>query len=178
VIAQFWDRDGGGFYFTPDHHEPLIARTNDVRDNATPSGNSVQLMNLLRLAALLGDGELRALADRTMSTFAGDVTRSPWSSERFLAGVDFARGGPVEIAIVGDPSQPETQALLKQVYQTYLPNRVLMLHDPARPADTVASPLLEGRTLVAGQPAAYVCRNSTCRPPVTTPADLAEQLAR
>jgi hypothetical protein len=38
-------------------------------------------------------------------------------------------------------------------------------------------PLLAGRDLVNGAPAAYVCRNFTCRLPVTDPAGLREVLA-
>jgi hypothetical protein len=177
AIAQYWDAQGGGFFFTAADHEPLLARRKDIRDGAVPAGNSVELMNLLRLSAMLGDEELRTRADRTMKVFAGEEQNSPWMAERFLAAVDFACAGPVEIAIVGDPSQAQTQALLRQVYDTYLPNRVLMLHNPARPADSVQSPLLANRPAVDGKPTAYVCRNYECRRGVTTPAELAEQLA-
>ncbi|MEW6198961.1 MAG: thioredoxin domain-containing protein [Planctomycetota bacterium] len=177
AVELFWDGADGGFFFTPADHEPLIARSKDIRDGAVPSGNSLQLMNLLRLAAMLGDDELRRRADHTMTALADDVRQSPWSAERFLAAVDFARAGPIEIAIVGDPRQPATQALLKQVYRTYLPNRVLMLHNPACPDDSVRSPRLADRSLVDGRPTAYVCRNYACGRPVTTPAELARQLA-
>ncbi|MCK4343580.1 MAG: thioredoxin domain-containing protein [Phycisphaerae bacterium] len=177
VIKHYWDEAGGGFFFTAADHEQLIVRSKDVRDNAVPSGNSVQLMNLLRLSILLGDARLRVLADKQMAAFAGEIERSHWSSERFLAGVDFALAQPVEVALVGDPSQPETQALLSQIHQSYLPNRVLMLHNPERPSADVKSPLLRNRPLVDGKPTAYVCRNFTCRQPVTTPRELAKQLA-
>ncbi len=177
VIAQYHDADRGGFYFTAADHETLLARSKDVRDAAVPSGNSVQLMNLLRLSVMLGDERYRALAQKTMQALAGDVQGSPWTAERFLAAVDFALAGPVELAIVGDPRQVETQALLRQVHATYLPNRVLMLKNPARPDAHVKSPLLENREQVAGRPAAYVCRDFTCQRPVNTPEDLAAQLA-
>ena len=177
VIAHHWDEKEGAFFFTADNHERLIARSKDVRDGAVPSGNSVQIMNLLRLSVMLGDEKLRALADQSMTTLAGDVQGSPWSAERFLAAVDFAYAGPVEVAIVGDPDDPPTRALLEEVYRTYLPNRVLMVRNPAREADNVRSPLLAERGVVGGRPAAYVCRNYACRRPVTAPQDLAEQLA-
>jgi hypothetical protein len=176
AIEHYWDPAEGGFYFTPNDHEPLIARSKDLRDAVVPSGNSVQLMNLLRLSALLGDQELRSLADRTMAAFAGQVLSSPWAAERFLAGVDFALAGPTEVAVIGDPAAPQTRALLRQVYETYLPNRLLALHNPARPADSIASPLLADRGMVQDRPTAYVCRNHVCQQPATTPQELAQRL--
>ena len=176
ALELFWDPLEGGFFFTAHDHEPLIARSRDVRDNATPSGNSVQLMNLLRLSALLGDARLRELAERMMQTFAADVLQSPWSAERFLAGVDFACASPVEIAIVGNPADPRTQALLRHVRHSYLPNRVLVLHNPDDPDQSIPSPLLAGRTTVDNQPTAYVCRGGACKRPATTPEELAAQL--
>jgi uncharacterized protein YyaL (SSP411 family) len=176
AIELFWDEPEGGFFFTAADHEPLIARSKYVHDGAAPSGNSVQLMNLLRLAALFGDERSRTLADRMMTTFAAEVRRAPWVAERFLAGVDFALAGPVEVVIVGDGAAAPTQALLAQVHRTYLPNRVLMLLDPRQPDAAPPAPLLRGRTLVDGRPAAYVCRDGACRQPVTTPEELTREL--
>jgi hypothetical protein len=178
VIEHYYDEQNGGFFFTADDHERLITRSKDVRDAATPSGNSVQLMNLLRLSVMLGDDRLRAIAEQTMSHFAAEITQSPGIGEQFLAAVEFALAGPVELAVVGDPADARTQALLRKINQTYLPNRVLMLSDPAHPAGTFDSPLLKNRPLVNGAPAVYVCRNYTCQHPVTTPHDLARQLAQ
>ncbi len=177
VVAHYWDTERGGFFTTAHDHEALLVRHKDARDGAVPAGNSVQLMNLLRLAVMLGDARLRELADRTMTAFASQVQAAPWSSERFLGAVEFARVGPVELAIVGDPTAPATRALLQEIHGTYLPNRVLMLRDPRRPKDGVSSPLLADRELIDGRPAAYLCRNYACQRPVTTPAELARQLA-
>ena len=177
LVERYWDEAGGAFFFTASDHEQLIARSKDVRDGAVPSGNSVELMNLLRLAVMLGDERLRGLADRTMTALAGDVRAAPWAAERFLAGVDFASAGPVEVAIFGAPTHADTRALLEQVYRTYLPNRVLMLGNPNKPTDGIKSPLLADRVAVDGQATAYVCRNYTCKRPVTSPKDLARQLA-
>ncbi len=177
LLDQYWDRDGGGFFFVAHDHEPLLVRHKDARDGAVPAGNSVQLMNLLRLAVMLGDQRLRELADRTMATFASQVRAAPWSSERFLCAIEFAHVGPVELAVVGDPTASATKGLLQEVYRTYLPNRVLMLRDPRQAKGGISSPLLADRELIDGRPAAYVCRNYACQQPVTTPAELARQLA-
>lgn len=176
LTRQFWDQERGGYYFSAHDHEPLILRPKDIRDGATPSGNSVQLMNLLRLAVMFDDPACRNRAERMIRLFGPGVAAAPGSSDRFLAGVEFALAGPVEVAVVGDSDDIRTRDLLRAVRETYLPNRVVMLHDPRRPADSVDSPLLRGRECVGGQPTAYVCRGYACRAPVTTAAALRAQL--
>jgi len=176
AVALFWDAQDGGFYFTAGDHEPLIARSKEVRDSALPCGNSLQLMNLLRLAALAGSEKWRQLAQQMMTAFAPQVRTSPWSAERFLAGVDFALSGPLEIALIGSASGPDTHALLERLHATYLPSRVIALHDPQRPEQCPTAPMLDGRSSVDGRATAYVCRNQTCRPPATTPAELEAQI--
>lgn len=177
AMRDFYDAERGGFYFTAKDHEVLLTRAKDVRDGATPSGNSVQLMNLLRLAVMTGDESLRAAAHRTIAHLAPQVLASPGSGDRFLAAVEFAQAGPVEIAIVGDPADAAAQALLRTVHATYLPNRVLLLRRPGDAGFAADAPLLRGRELVDGRPAAYVCRGYACRRPVTKADELAAQLA-
>jgi hypothetical protein len=176
AIADFWDEAGGGFFTTAHDHEQLILRRKDLRDSATPSGNSLQLHNLLRLAVITGDAALRARAERMIDALSGEVLAGLGAAERFLAGVEFARAGAVEIALVGDPADARTRALVRAVRTAYLPNRVVLLADPRRPAAAPASPLLTNRGLVNGAPAAYVCRDYVCKLPVTSAAELARQL--
>lgn len=178
VITRYWDEQGGGFFTTADDHEELFVRAKDLRDSATPSGNSVQLMNLLRISAMLDDRRARDLAQRMLFALADDVRGAIGSAERFLCGVELALTGPIEIAIVGDPADPRTQALLQAARGAYVPNRVIMLRNPAQPADAAPqSPLLVQRELVNHAPAAYVCRNYACKRPATSPAELSAQLA-
>jgi uncharacterized protein YyaL (SSP411 family) len=176
TIKQFWDDKDGGFFFTPAGHETLIARSKDVRDGAVPSGNSVQLMNLLRLATIFDDARLRKLAERSMAHYAAEVLSQPGSGERFLQAVDFALAGPTEIAIIGDSRDPRTLELLRVVREAYLPNRVILSLDSARPENSIRSPLLEGRGLLDGKPAAYVCRGYVCKRPVASASELAARL--
>ena len=48
------------------------------------------------------------------------------------------------------------------------------LVDPAPP---IEPPLLDARTEIGGEPAAYVCEGFTCNLPVTDPAALERELA-
>ena len=59
MIDEFADAEQGGFFYTGKSHEALIARTKDLFDNATPSGNAMAATALLRLGALTGRDDLR-----------------------------------------------------------------------------------------------------------------------
>ena len=175
ALQHFWDCKAGGFYFTADDHERILTRTMEVADNAVPSGNSIQLMNLLRLGTLLGNGALHGKADRMITTFGPTLLENAGSGERFLCGVDYAVGQPLEVAVIGPRDDERTAALLRAARERYLPNHVLVWRDPQRPAD-VESPLLANRGPIDDQPTAYVCRGSVCLEPATSAQQLAEQL--
>ncbi len=172
TLRRFHNESNGAFYFTPDDHEALITRAQLMRDGATPSGASTQLMNLLRLSVMTGDEELRKTAERLIEALGPEALNAPGASEKLLQGVEFALVGPTEIAFVGDPTKAATQKLLRAAREVYTPNRVMMLLDPRRPEASPRSPLLQDRTLVGDGPAAYVCRNYACQKPETTPAAL------
>ncbi|MBK8913551.1 MAG: thioredoxin domain-containing protein [Phycisphaerales bacterium] len=177
AVEHYWDDAGAGFFTTADDHEALIVRARDLRDSATPSGNSVMLMNLLRLGVMLGERELTDRAGRMLLALSDEVRGALGASERFLCGADFALAGAVEIAIIGDPDDPRTRALRRAADLTYIPGAVVM---GARPGatDPLRSPLLADRPQVGGLPTAYVCRNYVCDRPETSPDALLKQLAR
>ena len=167
VIEYFWDAQGGGFFFTASDHEALIHRTKVSTDSAIPSGNSVMLHNLHRLAVLLNRNDLREKAGEILGVFGAAVEQHPFAYDRMLAGLDAWHEGFTEIVILG--RSPE---LVRAVYRGYLPNKIVV---QAQAADE-SLPLLAGRTLLNGRPTAYVCRNYACQKPVTSPEELAEQL--
>jgi uncharacterized protein YyaL (SSP411 family) len=175
MIDEFWDEDGGGFFFTGKSHEELIVRSKDYFDNATPSGNSVAAAVLLRLAILTDNQRYRDLAQAVFSEIAESARRYPSGFGYALSAVDFLLASPKEIAIVGKDAG-DIQPLLQEVWRNYLPNKVVA---PGLVDDSEASgsiPLLQNRPLLDGRATAYVCQHYTCQQPVTTTADLLSQL--
>jgi uncharacterized protein len=175
MLKHFRDTRDGGFFFTANDAEELLLRTKDTRDSAVPAGNSVALLNLLRLAKYQMRDDLRDIALGTMQAYAARINEQPFGFERFLAGVDFHRNPTQEVVFVGDAGDPTTQALIRTVAREYHPNRIALLLDPqAAGSERLPKryPLLEGKTLVDGKPAVYVCRDFTCRRPVTTAEEL------
>ena len=175
IFEQFHDSEKGGFFQTGIDHETLVARRKDYIDNAVPSGNSLVTELLLRLAVLVENEEYRREATRVLLTLKAAMAQQPTGFGRMLSALHTVLHPSQEIAIVGDPADATTQALLAEVRQRYLPTTVLALKQPDQEA---MLPLLAERSLVNGQPAAYVCENYACKLPVTTPEALAELLDR
>src|SRR5437667_7616278 len=125
VITLFADQQNGGFFDTGSDHEALISRPKDIMDNATPAGNSVAVDVLLRLAAFTGEEAYRRYADDYLRPIADIMVQHPQAFGHLLEALDFAISQSKEIALIGDPQQPDTRALLAVVNTRYLPNSVL-----------------------------------------------------
>ncbi|HJX38750.1 MAG TPA: thioredoxin domain-containing protein [Anaerolineae bacterium] len=174
MIPRFKDSLGAGFYDT-DGEEELITRPRDWQDGALPSGNSLAADVLLRLTALTGAGEYEELAQGILAVMSPTMAQHPLSFGHLLSVLNFYLSPPEEIAIVGDPSEDDSQELLKVVYARYRPSKVVAVGLPSDEEEGPI-PLLAGRRAVRGHATAYVCRRFACQQPVTTPRDLAAQL--
>ena len=174
MLEQFPDEANGGFYDTGIDHEQLVSRPKDVFDNATPSGNSVAADALQRLALLTGEERYRAAAKRVLGLLAATAAQHPTGFGRLLSAVDLALGSPKEVAVIGQPDAADTRELLRTVFDRFLPNRVVALGRPGAIPPSIT--LLEGRNAREGKATAYVCQNYTCQAPVTSAAELADQL--
>ena len=174
VHAHFADAENGGWFTTSDDHEQLIARLKSPQDGALPAGQSVHVLNLLRLAELTGKGELARRAESAIRSIGLVLNRYPQAFSQMLAAVDFLAAGPREIVIAGERDDPRTRTLLTAVRSRFLPQRVVALSD-AR-SDATLMPLLDGKNADERGPRAFVCRNYACKSPSRTVAELAAEL--
>jgi hypothetical protein len=159
----------GGFFDTADDGEPLLYRPADPTDNATPSGAFAVAAALLSYAALTGSRRHREAAVAALAPLPALAGRYPQAAGTGLSVAEALLSGPAEIAVVGPAGDPRTDGLHAAAHRAAPPGAVIALGDGSGRAGI---PLLAGRELVDGNPAAYVCRNFTCRLPVTDPADL------
>ena len=178
MIEQFWDEDAGGFYFTGKAHEELIVRSKEFLDNATPSGNSIAVLSLLRLSLLTGNQDYHRRATDVLRLMANQIRRYPSAFGFALCTLDFYLDSPLEIAIVGAASDSRLDELVRTVWQTYLPNRVVALGTESHPEAAALVPLLRERNTLNDQPTAFVCEAYTCQTPVHSPGELVKQLTR
>jgi uncharacterized protein YyaL (SSP411 family) len=181
-IEHFWDEDRGGFYLAAADGEELIVRQKEATDGALPSGNSVMLRNLLRLAHMTGRTEWEETAEALHAWAGKQVNSQPGSFTALLMGTQFALGDPREVVIAGTREKRTTQELLDVVRSLYTPNTVVLHRPPNRgdetPAITEVAPYTEAQTAGPNRAAAFVCRNFSCDAPTSDADELHEQLKK
>ncbi|MFD4415375.1 thioredoxin domain-containing protein [Streptomyces sp. NPDC058246] len=163
VLVQFTDAESGALYDTAADAERLIRRPQDPTDNATPSGWSAAAGALLSYAAQTGAEPHRAAAERALGVVKALGPRAPRFIGWGLAVSEALLDGPREVAIVGPEGDPATKTLLRTALLGTAPGAVVAVGAP----ESDELPLLVGRPLVDGRPAAYVCRNFTCDAPTS-----------
>jgi uncharacterized protein YyaL (SSP411 family) len=162
AIELFGDDEHGGFFLAPSGGEQLVAPKKELIDHPVPSGNSMLAYVLLRLGRIYGDDELERRAVGVLRLLGASLARAPTELGWALNALDLYLSTPREIAIAGPPSSEVARAAL----EPFDPNAVVAFG----PAQGV--PLLEGKGLVDGKPAVYVCERFACQKPVTEPAEL------
>jgi Highly conserved protein containing a thioredoxin domain len=168
VLAQFTDDGSGALYDTAADAERLIRRPQDPTDNATPSGWSAAAGALLSYAAQTGAEPHRTAAERALGVVKTLGPRAPRFIGWGLAVTEALLDGPREVAVVGEGTDPATTALRRAALLGTAPGAVVAVGAP----ESDELPLLSGRSLVDGKPAAYVCRNFACDVPTTDPGRL------
>jgi uncharacterized protein YyaL (SSP411 family) len=166
AIQLFGDDEHGGFFRTPRHGEQLIARQKAFDDNPTPSGNSMLAHVLLRLGRIYGDDELEQRAVGVFRLIAHALPRAPQAFGHALCALDLHFSPPRELAVVGPPDSEVARAALAP----FEPNTVVAIG----PSDEI--PLLQGKELVDGRPAVYLCERFACQAPVLDAENLSGTL--
>jgi hypothetical protein len=172
ILLRFVD-PAGGYYDTPDDHERLITRPKTIQDGPLPSGNASTVSFLMRLHALTGEDRYLISAESSLTAVQAEAGRYPIAFAAWLSASDFALGPVRQLAVVGEPSDPSFQELVSVPRKDFAP-RLVIAAGPAGRRDLPM--LLEGKTLIDGRPAAYLCEGFVCRQPTTDPHELAAQL--
>ena len=171
--AWYWDKTGGGYFFTAEDANDLITRTKHAHDNATPSGNGVMAQVLTRLYHHTGKTEYRDRAAAVLGTFSGEVQRNFFPLSTLLNAAELAER-PLQVVLVGtaEAAAPLREAVARAAS---LPN--LILQPVAADATLPAGHPAAGKGVIAGKAAAYVCEGPVCSAPLIDTAALTTLLA-
>ena len=157
VLAHFYDKDSGMFYYTSDLDPGLIARKMETTDNVIPGSNSVMAVNLYLLGEYFYNEDYTGKSRQMLNNVKENLDRygSYFANWAILMGYFIDR--PYEVAIVGD----ECIAKRKEMDKVYLPNVIFMGGKGEGKLPLLKDKSVRGRTTI------YVCKDKACRMPVT-----------
>jgi uncharacterized protein YyaL (SSP411 family) len=167
MITKLWDEKDGGFYQTKSS-ETTMPKIKQIYDGAIPSGNSVALLNLLRLSRLTNESRYDSMAAKLIKTFANEIEGAPEAYTFFLSAMDFSISPFYSVTLVGDLKQKESAEMLNALRKYYLPSTTVALKRP--------SEKIQGFEQIDGKATAYVCRDQTCLPPTNDVTSMLDQL--
>jgi uncharacterized protein len=168
----FTDPDHAGAWFdTASDAEALFRRPANFIDNATPAGASAIAGALLTASALSGSEQHRSAAETSVARAGLVPAKAPQAAGHWLTVAEALAQGPIQVAVIGaagDAARTELEARARWA----APGAAVVLGgEPG-----AQRPMLAGRDLISGAPAAYVCRGFVCDRPVTSADDLQAQL--
>lgn len=174
MIELFSDSENGGFFLTGNDGEKLLIRNKPDYDGAVPCGNSVAAAVLLKLGQLTMNQEFIRQGEETLNAFSSQLERSGINLTYMLTALDFFVGPRQEIVIAGVRDSDDTKKMIKLVYERFLPNAVIILHEPGQAGKAIEKivPFVKVQNMVDGRTTAYVCENFVCKRPVNDLKDL------
>jgi len=169
MVEDFWDDKNGGFFLGSDQSEKLIVRSKTAYDGAIPSGNSVAVMNMVKLTRITGNTKWAELAEKTIRAFSEDVNRAPTGYTLMLTGFMFDTQNSKEIVIVGDSRNRNTIKFLHTIRTSYAPHKVLLFKDTSVSENRLEqlANWTSTQNSINGKPTAYVCKNFACNQPTS-----------
>ncbi len=173
MIANFWDKKGGGFYFTAAKSEVVLVRDKELYDGPVPSGNAVAVYNLIRLARMTGMSKYETYANKAIAAFMPALIRQPTAHTSLLVSLAFLLGPSYEIVVAGDRSADDTKEVFRAIRKEFIPNKVVLLKTDELGDVAAYTKRME---CADGKATAYICSNYTCDEPVTRVERMLERL--
>ena len=170
LIERYFDNDAGGFFMTSAGATDLVIRPKVLRDGATPSGNGIAAKALIELWLLTDRDDLRNAAEKTIRAFSKGLNEHPTMFLRPAIAAATFLDLPATVAISGRSSDPLAPDLLSIINRGYYPGLLVAC------GGDESAVLFRDKPTLNGRPAAYLCKNFTCLPPITDPEELRREL--
>jgi hypothetical protein len=178
LIKHFWDDEIGGFYLTPDDGEELLVRQKAIYDGAIPSGNSVAMLNLIRLSRIAADEDFDERASKIGKAFSKNVKDSPAAHSQLMIALDFAIGPSYQVVIAGNSQAEDTRNMIRAIRTQFLPNLLIFLNPIEQESPKIhdIAEFIKYMPQIEDRATAYVCIKYTCKNPTTDVNEMLKQL--
>jgi uncharacterized protein YyaL (SSP411 family) len=168
-IKLFHDEERGGFYDTNGTDLTLLLRTKETYDGAEPSGNSIAIMNLLRLSQMIGSKRYQEMASRSLMCFGEMMEKNPLAVPQLLTALDYSLSKPMQIVFAGAKEHPLVSEMLDEIHSRFQPQKVLLFADGSKGQEFLSQYVHFYEDLPADEnhPTVYICQNYTCELPIS-----------
>jgi uncharacterized protein YyaL (SSP411 family) len=177
LMEHFWDGENGGLYLTADDAENILMRKKDIYDGAIPSGNSVAMVNMVRLGKMTGNPEFEKKAALIGRAFSRSARQSPAGYTMLMTALDFVIGPTAEVVIAGDLNAQDTKNMLAALRRGFIPGKVVIFCPIDEEPEIInIAAYAKHMQSIEGKATAYVCRDFSCRPPTTDIGEMMRSL--
>jgi len=179
LFDEFWDDESGGFYSTSNKNEKLIARQKEVYDGAIPSGNSIALLNIIRLMQTSGNVDLENKILKLINYFSGFVSRSPSAFTMFIYALSKYFKSGLEIVIVCNHFNEVVNKSLQIINSFNETTKSIIIKTDNNSGELdLLIPFTSGMQIMNNIPTFYVCNNYSCSKPTNSLTDLRDLLSK
>lgn len=161
MLRLFADNTSAGLYLYGHDSEQLISRPKESYDGAIPSGNSVAVMNLLRIARLTGRHELENIAGSILNYFGEDVEAAPTSHSYMLSAYMYSISETSTEIVITGPGRSAFEQVCNSIYSPFTVSITNITPELLELIPAISEYKAEDTA------SAYVCRNFSCMPPIT-----------
>ncbi|MFW9922262.1 MAG: thioredoxin domain-containing protein [Candidatus Thorarchaeota archaeon] len=178
LIVHFWDQKNGGLFFTPDDGEELLIRKKEIYDGAIPSGNSISMLNFIKISRITADVLLEEQASEISKIFGLIIDQALLAHSMLLCGLEYVYGSAFEIVIVGQPDTTDTNTMLYTINNEFIPNKVLMFYplDSSKTNIERLTEFVKFKESINNKATAHICINRFCKFPTEDISKMLELL--
>jgi uncharacterized protein YyaL (SSP411 family) len=165
MINIFYDVSEGGFFDISGNDKSILIKTKEDYDSAEPTGNSIAILNLLRLSQFTDNEEYHIKAQSSLEYFSPKMSEQPYSMPQIICTLDYYLNKPKQIILAGNRNDSVTKQMLNEVYKRFIPNKILICVSAEN--IPLQIPFLNLIIKKSNVTIAYICENYTCKLPVS-----------
>jgi hypothetical protein len=132
-------------------------------DNATPSYNFMCSLLLVRLHYYYDSKKYREVAEASMNRAGKNINQYPYAHSTALLVNHYLSKGPLEIALASEEIKGDFTDILRSYF---FPFKII-----ASSASGLDIPLMQDKKMLDKKSTAYICKNYTCKEPITNEDD-------
>jgi hypothetical protein len=160
LIDQFYTEG----HFKQSLSKNIVINSGNSMDNATPSYNFMCSLLLVRLHHYYDSKKYREVVEASMNRAGKYINQYPYAHSTALLVNHYLSEGPLEIALASEETESDFTDILRSYF---FPFKII-----ASSASGLDMPLMQDKKMLDGKPTAYICKNYTCKEPITNGNDL------